>query len=205
MIHPRLATMLAVVTTDYPLEPGEPIEFLRPQSSRASTGSPSTASARRTTRSCSSRTARAASSGAPRSTSSSRPRSTTSAPRSRGEIVADGEGTTVLLEIAVAGAAVRCRGGGGRPENRDLAARQDGRFRARPELGARARCGGIGAVERRLRACRRRAPDGRVRRNSGLRPRRADRSRARARRLVGGDRRSTSGSARGAPHTSRPT
>ena len=30
MIHPRLATMLAVVTTDYPLEPGEAIEFLRP-------------------------------------------------------------------------------------------------------------------------------------------------------------------------------
>jgi glutamate N-acetyltransferase / amino-acid N-acetyltransferase len=29
MIHPRLATMLAVVTTDYPLEPGEPIELLR--------------------------------------------------------------------------------------------------------------------------------------------------------------------------------
>jgi len=30
MIHPRLATMLAVVTTDYPLKPGEAIEFLRP-------------------------------------------------------------------------------------------------------------------------------------------------------------------------------
>jgi glutamate N-acetyltransferase/amino-acid N-acetyltransferase len=30
MIHPNLATMLAVVTTDYPLEPGEPIDFLRP-------------------------------------------------------------------------------------------------------------------------------------------------------------------------------
>ena len=29
MIHPRLATMLAVVTTDYPLETGEPIGFLR--------------------------------------------------------------------------------------------------------------------------------------------------------------------------------
>jgi glutamate N-acetyltransferase/amino-acid N-acetyltransferase len=29
MIHPNLATMLAVVTTDYPLEPGEAIEFLR--------------------------------------------------------------------------------------------------------------------------------------------------------------------------------
>jgi glutamate N-acetyltransferase / amino-acid N-acetyltransferase len=30
MIHPNLATMLAVVTTDYPLEPGEPLDFLRP-------------------------------------------------------------------------------------------------------------------------------------------------------------------------------
>jgi glutamate N-acetyltransferase/amino-acid N-acetyltransferase len=30
MIHPMLATMLAVVTTDYPLEAGEAIEFLRP-------------------------------------------------------------------------------------------------------------------------------------------------------------------------------
>jgi len=30
MIHPNLATMLAVVTTDYPLEPGEALEFLRP-------------------------------------------------------------------------------------------------------------------------------------------------------------------------------
>jgi glutamate N-acetyltransferase/amino-acid N-acetyltransferase len=30
MIHPNLATMLAVVTTDYPLEPGEALELLRP-------------------------------------------------------------------------------------------------------------------------------------------------------------------------------
>jgi glutamate N-acetyltransferase/amino-acid N-acetyltransferase len=30
MIHPDLATMLAFVTTDYPLAPEEPIEFLRP-------------------------------------------------------------------------------------------------------------------------------------------------------------------------------
>jgi len=30
MIHPELATMLAVLTTDYPLEPGQAIEFLRP-------------------------------------------------------------------------------------------------------------------------------------------------------------------------------
>jgi glutamate N-acetyltransferase/amino-acid N-acetyltransferase len=30
MIHPQLATMLAVITTDYPLRPGEPERFLRP-------------------------------------------------------------------------------------------------------------------------------------------------------------------------------
>jgi len=30
MIHPDLATMLAVITTDYPLEPGEPASLLRP-------------------------------------------------------------------------------------------------------------------------------------------------------------------------------
>ncbi len=30
MIHPNLATMLAVVTTDYPLDQGEAIDFLRP-------------------------------------------------------------------------------------------------------------------------------------------------------------------------------
>ncbi len=30
MIHPRMATMLAVVTTDYPLAAGEAIDFLRP-------------------------------------------------------------------------------------------------------------------------------------------------------------------------------
>ncbi|MBW3592194.1 MAG: bifunctional glutamate N-acetyltransferase/amino-acid acetyltransferase ArgJ [Actinobacteria bacterium] len=30
MIHPHLATMLAIVTTDYPLERGEAIDFLRP-------------------------------------------------------------------------------------------------------------------------------------------------------------------------------
>ena len=35
MIHPNLATMLAVVTTDYPLEPGEALEFLRPAVERS--------------------------------------------------------------------------------------------------------------------------------------------------------------------------
>ena len=35
MIHPQLATMLAVLTTDYPLEPGEAIDFLRPAVERS--------------------------------------------------------------------------------------------------------------------------------------------------------------------------
>jgi glutamate N-acetyltransferase / amino-acid N-acetyltransferase len=35
MIHPNLATMLAVVTTDYPLEPGEAAELLRPAVERS--------------------------------------------------------------------------------------------------------------------------------------------------------------------------
>jgi glutamate N-acetyltransferase/amino-acid N-acetyltransferase len=35
MIHPQLATMLAVVTTDYPLEAGESIEFLHPAVARS--------------------------------------------------------------------------------------------------------------------------------------------------------------------------
>ena len=35
MIHPRLATMLVVITTDYPLEAGEAEEFLRPAVARS--------------------------------------------------------------------------------------------------------------------------------------------------------------------------
>lgn len=35
MIHPKLATMLAVVTTDYPLDEGEPEKFLRPAVERS--------------------------------------------------------------------------------------------------------------------------------------------------------------------------
>jgi glutamate N-acetyltransferase/amino-acid N-acetyltransferase len=35
MIHPKLATMLAVITTDYPLEPGESLDHLRPAVDRS--------------------------------------------------------------------------------------------------------------------------------------------------------------------------
>ena len=104
MIHPRLATMLAVVTTDYPLEPGEPIEFLRPaveQSfNRISVDGE-----------CSTNDAVVllanGASGVERSVvldeqfAAALHDVCTSLAR---EIVADGEGTTVLLEIAVAGA-----------------------------------------------------------------------------------------------------
>ena len=68
MIHPCLATMLAVVTTDYPLEPGEPARVPAPGGGRRrSTGSRSTGSARPTTRSSCSPTARAGRAAAPRS------------------------------------------------------------------------------------------------------------------------------------------
>jgi glutamate N-acetyltransferase/amino-acid N-acetyltransferase len=104
MIHPRLATMLAVLTTDYPLERGEPIAFLRPavdaSFNRISVdGECSTNDAvvllangasgvDRTPE----RDAQLAAALAEVCASLAR------------EIVADGEGTTVLLEIAVSGA-----------------------------------------------------------------------------------------------------
>ena len=51
MIHPKLATMLAVVTTDYPLERGRAGEVPAPgRGGAASTASRSTATAPPTTR-----------------------------------------------------------------------------------------------------------------------------------------------------------
>jgi glutamate N-acetyltransferase/amino-acid N-acetyltransferase len=105
MIHPRLATMLAVVTTDYPLESGEPIELLRDAVSESFNrisvdGECSTndavvllangASGVERTEASDERFAQAL--------------HEVCAALAR-EIVADGEGSTVLLEIAVSGAA----------------------------------------------------------------------------------------------------
>jgi glutamate N-acetyltransferase / amino-acid N-acetyltransferase len=105
MIHPRLATMLAVVTTDYPLEPGEPIAFLREAVSESFNrisvdGECSTndavvllangASGVERTGASDERFAEAL--------------HEVCAALAR-EIVADGEGSTVLLEIGVSGAA----------------------------------------------------------------------------------------------------
>jgi glutamate N-acetyltransferase/amino-acid N-acetyltransferase len=104
MIHPQLATMLAVLTTDYPLEPGEAISFLRPAVdatfNRISVdGECSTndavvllangASGVTRTPALDDELARAL---------------TDVCDRLAREIVADGEGATVLLEIRVCGA-----------------------------------------------------------------------------------------------------
>ncbi len=105
MIHPNLATMLAVVTTDYPLEPGEAIDFLRPavaQSFNAITvdGECSTNDAVVLLSSGAARVDRTpATDGA-----------FTAALRAvcaelSHAIVADGEGATLLAEISVSGAA----------------------------------------------------------------------------------------------------
>ncbi len=100
MIHPDLATMLVVITTDYPLEPGEAIEFLRPAvaesfNSISVDGECSTndavvlLSSRLGERSGDDAFAQGAAPGLR---------------RARRKIVADGEGATVTASISVTGA-----------------------------------------------------------------------------------------------------
>jgi glutamate N-acetyltransferase / amino-acid N-acetyltransferase len=102
MIHPNLATMLAVVTTDYPLEPGEAIEFLRPAVD-ASFNSISVDGE------CSTNDAVVllanGASGAARDDETFAEALDAVCRDLAGQIVADGEGMTVLAEIAVSGAA----------------------------------------------------------------------------------------------------
>jgi glutamate N-acetyltransferase/amino-acid N-acetyltransferase len=105
MIHPRLATMLAVVTTDYRLEPGEPLSFLRPavdtSFNRISVdGECSTNDAVVLLANGASGVERTPE----RDAELAAALDEVCASLAR-EIVADGEGTSVLLEIAVAGAA----------------------------------------------------------------------------------------------------
>jgi glutamate N-acetyltransferase / amino-acid N-acetyltransferase len=101
MIHPDLATMLAVVTTDYPLEPGEAIKLLRPaveQSFNAISvdGEPST-------NDCVILLANGAS-GAPRDDDAFAAALGEVCSALARQVVADGEGITVLAEINVTGA-----------------------------------------------------------------------------------------------------
>ncbi len=101
MIHPELATMLAVITTDYPLEPGEAIEFLRPAVERSFNaisvdGEPST-------NDCVILLANGASGVARDDPAFAAALSELCADLAR-QVVADGEGITVLAEINVSGA-----------------------------------------------------------------------------------------------------
>jgi glutamate N-acetyltransferase/amino-acid N-acetyltransferase len=105
MIHPQLATMLAVLTTDYPLDPGEAIDFLRPAVDRSFNSI--TVDGECSTNDAVCLLANGAS-GIERT-----PATDTAFALALGrvcdelaeQIVADGEGATVLLEIAVSGAA----------------------------------------------------------------------------------------------------
>ncbi len=105
MIHPRLATMLAVVTTDHPLEPDEPLAFLRAavdaSFNRISVdGECSTNDAVVLLANGASGVERTAA----RDEEFAAALGKVCASLAR-EIVSDGEGSTVLLEIAVSGAA----------------------------------------------------------------------------------------------------
>jgi glutamate N-acetyltransferase/amino-acid N-acetyltransferase len=102
MIHPALATMLAVLTTDYPLGPGEADAFLRPavdeSFNRISVDGE-----------CSTNDAVVllanGASGCPRNDESFAGALREVCADLAAQIVADGEGATVLLEIEVEGAA----------------------------------------------------------------------------------------------------
>jgi glutamate N-acetyltransferase/amino-acid N-acetyltransferase len=104
MIHPQLATMLAVVTTDYPLEPGEAPDFLRPAVERSFNsisvdGECSTNDAVCLLANGASGIQRTPASDAELALALGRVCELLAE-----QIVADGEGATVLAEIEVAGA-----------------------------------------------------------------------------------------------------
>ena len=151
MIHPNLATMLAVVTTDYPLEPGEPLDFLRPAvdesfNSISVDGECSTNDA-----------VVLLSSGAGDAHADDAAFADALRTRLRGPREADRRrrrGRDGRRGDQRHGRGVARRGEGGRAPDRDVAAREDGALRQGRELGPRARRRRIRAVQRRLRAAR---------------------------------------------------
>ena len=105
MIHPVLATMLAIVTTDYPLLPGEAIDFLRPAVDESFNcisvdGECSTNDTVLLLANGASGIERT-----PASDASFAAAVREACSDLAGQIVRDGEGATVILEIEVAGAA----------------------------------------------------------------------------------------------------
>jgi glutamate N-acetyltransferase/amino-acid N-acetyltransferase len=105
MIHPALATMLAVVTTDYPLAPDEPLELLRPavEESFNSISVDGECSTNDAVVLLANGAADVARSGATDEAFVSALRGVCS--DLAAQIVADGEGATVVAEIRVSGAA----------------------------------------------------------------------------------------------------
>jgi glutamate N-acetyltransferase/amino-acid N-acetyltransferase len=104
MIHPDLATMLAIITTDYPLEPGEPAGFLAPAVGRSFNaisvdGEPSTNDCVVLLANGASGLARTAAS----DDAFAAALEAVCADLAR-QVVEDGEGMTVLAEITVSGA-----------------------------------------------------------------------------------------------------
>ena len=102
MIHPNLATMLAVLTTDYLLEPGEAIDFLRPavEESFNSISVDGECSTNDTVVLLAN-----GASGAPRDDEAFAAALSTVCRDLSAQIVADGEGATVVADIQVTGAA----------------------------------------------------------------------------------------------------
>jgi glutamate N-acetyltransferase/amino-acid N-acetyltransferase len=105
MIHPELATMLAVLTTDYPLESGEAIDFLRPAvdptfNAISVDGEPSTNDTVVLLANGASGVART-----PKTDAAFGAALLAACDDLARQVVADGEGITVLAEINVKGAA----------------------------------------------------------------------------------------------------
>ena len=179
MIHPDLATMLAVVTTDYPLDAARG-DRVPPARGRASfnaisvDGEPST-------NDCVILLANGASgdradAGATRR---SPRRSARSAPTLARQVVADGEGITVLAEINVTGAAddAQAKAIARRIATSPLV--KTALFGHDANWGRVLMAAGSRAVERRLRDDRCRARHAPLQRHRRPRPRRPDRRRAR--------------------------
>jgi glutamate N-acetyltransferase/amino-acid N-acetyltransferase len=108
MIHPCLATMLATVTTDYPLEPGAAIEFLRP--AVAESFNRISVDGECSTNDAVCLLANGASD-VPRNDASFAEALREVCADLAAQIVADGEGATIVLEIEVAGAASEAEAG----------------------------------------------------------------------------------------------
>jgi glutamate N-acetyltransferase / amino-acid N-acetyltransferase len=105
MIHPQLATMLAVVTTDYPLEPGEGIDFLRPAVERSFNSISVDGECSTNDAVCLLANGASAIERTPASDSAFALALGRVCEQLASQIVADGEGATVLAEIEVSGAA----------------------------------------------------------------------------------------------------